>query len=200
MKKIILASSVLLFAICTNARPPQTKSKMPADTVSPAAPKKLTIADKVKGSKKMEGLFTIYQDTETGSLQLYIKKSQLGKKFVYQSFAENGPGSIGLGKGNDRDNAVISFKKYYDRIEFQRLNTSYWYDKNNPVSKADDVNKPESIFFVEKIVAEDSLEYLVAADGLFISEKLDNVRRIIRPGSPPESFFDLGALNPAKSQ
>ena len=200
MRKIILAPAVLLFAICTNARPPQTMPKMPADTASPATPKKLTVDDKVKGSKKMEGLFTIYQDTTTGTAQLYIKKSQLGKKFVYQSFAENGPGSIGLSKGNERDNAVISFKKYYDRIEFQRLNTSYWYDKNNPVSKADDVNKPESIFFVEKIAAEDSSGYLVAADGLFISEKLDNVRRIIRPGTPPESFFNLGALNPAKSQ
>ena len=200
MRKIILAPAVLLFAICTNARPPQTMPKMPADTASPATPKKLTVADKVKSSKKMEGLFTIYQDTTTGTVQLYIKKSQLGKKFIYQSLAENGPGSIGLGKGHERDNAVISFKKYYDRIEFQRLNTSYWYDKNNPVSKADDVNKPESIFFVEKIAAEDSSGYLVAADGLFISEKLDNVRRIIRPGTPPESFFNLGALNPAKSQ
>lgn len=200
MKKIILASSVLLFANCTNAQRLQKKSEILADTLSPATPKKATIADKVKGNKKMEGLFTIYQDTTTGTAQLYIKKSQLGKKFVYQSFAENGPGYIGLSKGNDRDNAVISFKKYYDRIEFQRLNTRFWYDKNNPVSKADGVNIPESIFFAEKIIAEDSLGYLIAADGLFISEKLDNVRRIHPYGTPPDKYWNLGVLNSSKSQ
>ena len=45
-----------------------------------ARPKKPSpFAEKTKSSKKSDGLFTVYQDTATGSLQLYVKKSQLGK-------------------------------------------------------------------------------------------------------------------------
>lgn len=180
--------------------PQQMQPMQKADTTKPTLPKKATVADKVKGNKKMEGLFTIYQDTATGTAQLYVKKSQLGKKFVYQSFSENGPNSVGLGRGNFRDNAVICFKKYFDRIEAQRMNTAYYYDKNNPVSKAEDVNKPDAIFLAEKIIAEDSLGYLIAADGMFVGEKLDQIRPIFPPGIPPGLVFNLGSLNVAKSQ
>src|SRR5438445_191545 len=43
---------------------------------------KVTIAEKVKSSRKIEGLLIVYQDTATGSVQLYIKKDQLGKEFI----------------------------------------------------------------------------------------------------------------------
>ena len=33
----------------------------------------------------MEGLFTIYQDTITGALQMVISKDQLEKEFIYFS-------------------------------------------------------------------------------------------------------------------
>src|SRR5215210_1440584 len=84
---------------------PQQMPKPAGDSSKPAASKKASVSEKTKGNKKFDGLFTIFQDTATGTTQLYIKKSQLGKKFVYQSFAENGPNSLGLGKGSFRDNA-----------------------------------------------------------------------------------------------
>ena len=45
--------------------------------------KKKTIADLVKTSKKIEGLFTIYQDTINGSIQMLISKNQLKKEYIY---------------------------------------------------------------------------------------------------------------------
>ena len=49
-----------------------------ADTTkkAPPTPPKPSVADKVKSSKKTEGLFTLYQDTANGSVQLYVKKNQ----------------------------------------------------------------------------------------------------------------------------
>ena len=38
-------------------------------------PKGKTIASLTKSSKKIEGLFTIYQDTITGSVKLLVKKN-----------------------------------------------------------------------------------------------------------------------------
>lgn len=181
--------------------PPNATGKSPSDTAAKAAmPKKPSIADKTKGNKKMEGLFTIYQDTTNGNTMIYVKKPQLGKKFVYASFSENGPNAVGLGKGSYRDNAVFAIKKYYDRLEFSRLNTGFYFDQNNPVSKAADVNQPEAVFLAEKIVAEDADGYLISGDGLFLGEKLDPVKPILPPGIPPGMVFNLGMLTPSKSQ
>ena len=59
----------------------------PADTTKKAPPKPAGITDKVKSSKKLSGLFTLYQDTVTGSVQMYIRKDQLNKEFIYQNLA-----------------------------------------------------------------------------------------------------------------
>jgi hypothetical protein len=193
---LAIALTGMLSSVC--AQVPQQGPKPSTDTSKAA--KKVSVAEKVKGNKKMEGLFTIYQDTANGSAQLYIKKSQLGKQFVYQSFSENGPNAVGLGRGSYRDNAVICPKKYFDRVEFARCNTHFYFDKNNPVSKASDANQPEAVFLAEKIIAEDSLGYLVAADGLFLGEKLDQVKPLLPPGIPPGSIFNLGTLTTTKSQ
>jgi hypothetical protein len=185
----------------------QGKEEMTAP-LQPAAPKDSIkpkkgggpLTDKTKGSKKSDGLFTIYQDTATGGVQLYIKKSQLGKEYIYQSFSLNGPTSLFLNQSMHRANFVFKVQKVYDKLEFSRVNTSFYYDPANPVSKTKDVDKPEAIFLVEKIAGEDSTGYLVNADGLFISEKLDPVKPVSIPSFFSIPSFNLGSLNPAKSK
>ncbi len=160
----------------------------------------LSIKDKVKSSKKIEGLFTAYQDTAVGSMQLFIKKDQLGKEYIYQSFSINGPTALYLNQSMHRSTFVFKVMKSFDKLEFVRVNNSFYYDSLNAISKTKDVDKPEAVFTIEKIVAEDSSGYLVNADALFISERLDP----IKPASPPSFFsmpsFNLGGLNPTKSK
>ena len=168
------------------------------DSTKPKKPNGL--AEKTKSSKRSDGLFSVYQDTATGALQLYVKKDQLGKEYIYQSFSLNGPTSMYLNQSMHRANFIFKVEKAFDKIEFTRVNTSFYYDPNNPVSKTKDVDKPEAVILVEKIAAEDSAGYLVNADGLFISEKLDPVK----PASIPSLFsfpkFSLGSLNTGKSK
>jgi len=162
--------------------------------------KKMGIADKIKSSKKTEGLFTVYQDTATGSVQLYIKKDQLGKEFIYQSFSLNGPTALFLNQSMHRSTAVVKVQKVFDKLEFSEINTNFWYDQNNAVSKTAGVDIPDAVFLAEKFVAEDDNGYLIAADGLFLSEKLDPVKPLNAPGTPPGAVFTLGGLNPTKSK
>jgi hypothetical protein len=166
-----------------------TKTKKPAG-----------IADKVKSCRKMEGLFTVYQDTVTGSVQLYVKKSQLNKEYIYQSFSMNGPTALFLNQSMHRNTAIFTVKKAYDKLEFAEVNTGFYYDKNNAVSKTAGVDVPESVFLAEKVAGDDDNGYLIAADALFISEKLDPVKPLAPPGLPPGAIFNLGGLNPAKSK
>jgi hypothetical protein len=205
MKKIFLAvmASGLLIGIAQaqltvtgTVTPPKTAG----DSSKTATPKKQTVADKTKGNKKNEGLFTLYQDTATGSVQMYIRKDQLEKEFIYESFSISGPTSLFLNQSMHRTNLVFKIKKAFDKLEFSIVNTGLYYDKNNAVSKTADVDKPEAVFFSDKYVLEDSLGYLVSGDGLFLSEKLDPVKPIIAPSPFSSMIFNLGGLNPTKSK
>jgi hypothetical protein len=169
------------------------------DSINNKKTAKISIEDKIKGSKKIDGLLTVYQDTVTGSMQLYIKKNQLEKEFIYQSFSINGPTLLWLNQSMHRLTNVINVKKANDKIEFGLVNTNFYYDKNNPISKTSGIDISESIFLVEKIVAQDSMGYLIAADGLFLSDKLDPVKPITRPNET-QATFNLGNLNNGKSK
>src|ERR1700752_3509448 len=169
MRKLIailpaILLSILVMGQVDKGNPPATK---PADTSKPAAAKKTGITDKVKSSKKSDGLFTIYQDTATGSIQLYVKKGQLDKEYIYQSFSINGPTSLFLNQSMHRATFVFKIEKAFDKLEFSRVNTSFWYDPNNAVSKTKNVDKPDAIFYADKIAAQDDEGYLLAVDGLF---------------------------------
>ncbi|MBV9987609.1 MAG: zinc-dependent metalloprotease [Chitinophagaceae bacterium] len=206
MKKIMVTfmASGLVLATATAQQPMMGNTGKPAGDSSkaaaPAAPKKPTVAEKTKGNKKLDGLFTLYQDTATGSVQMYVRKDQLDKEFIYQSFSISGPTALFLNQSMHRQTAVFKIKKAFDKLEFSIVNTGFFYDKNNPVSKTADVDKPEAVFYLDKYSIEDSLGYLVSGDGLFLSEKLDPVKPIFAPSPAALFTFNLGQLNPAKSK
>jgi hypothetical protein len=81
-----LPAMILSFALMAQQDSSKTAARPTADTAKPAPPKKAGITDKVKSSKKNEGLFIIYQDTATGSAQLYLRKNQLGKNISTRVF------------------------------------------------------------------------------------------------------------------
>lgn len=201
MKKLLLSIPVSFFCSFLMAqdkpKTPVMPTGAPTDSSKPKKPAGIT--DKIKSSKKIDGLFTIYQDTATGSVQLYVKKSQLGKEFIYQSFSISGPTALFLNQSMHRATAVFTIKKAFDKIEFSQVNTSFYYDAANPISKTKDVDKPEAVFYAEKTNAEDEGGYLINADALFISEKLDPVKPTAIPGQP-NFGFTLGGLNPTKSK
>lgn len=75
-----LLSASLVLCVAAQAqrddkKPAAAMAPAVADTAKKAAPPaKPGVADKTKGQRKSAGLFTIYQDTTTGSTQLYIRK------------------------------------------------------------------------------------------------------------------------------
>ncbi|MES2653154.1 MAG: zinc-dependent metalloprotease [Bacteroidota bacterium] len=165
-----------------------------------APPAKPTIADKVKSSKKIDGLFTLYKDTVTGGLLMYVKKEQLGKDYIYQSFSMGGPTTLFLNQNMIRSTVLFHIQKSDDKIEFLEKNTSFYYDKANPVSKAANVDVSDAVVYVDKFSASDANGYLISVDGLFLSDKLDPIKPITPPGMPPGAMFNLGTLNVAKSK
>ena len=203
MRKSLFLCVGLTLALSSWSQDKNKSAGATADTAkkaSAAASAKPSIKEKTKSSKKIDGLFTVYQDTATGSLQLYIKKDQLGKDFIYQSFSMGGPVSLFLNQNMIRATWVFKMEKAFDKIEFLQRNTGFYYDKNNAVSKAENVDVADAVFYADKYAAEDSLGYLVPVDGLLLGDKLDPVKPIFPPTLPPGSVFNLGSLNASKSK
>ena len=198
MKKIVVALSAACLLFGADAYAQAKPAGAPAADTTKKAPPKPGVADKVKTSKKHAGLFTLYQDTVTGSVQMYVRKDQLNKDFIYQSFSLAGPSSLFLHQSMHRANLVFKMKKQYDKIEFSMENTFFYADPKNAVSKAADL--PETVFFIDKFSIEDSTGYLISVDGLFMSDKLDPVKPIFPPTIPPGAVFNLGGYNPTKSK
>ncbi len=196
---LALAAGCVL-SLSVNAQAPTTGAKPGGDSSKTAGPKKPTLAEKTKGMKKHAGLFTLYQDTTTGSLQMYVKKDQLGKEFIYQSFSISGPTSLFLHQSMHRQTAVFKIERAYDKLEFSEVNTRFWYDQNNPVSKTANVDKPETVLFIDKFSVEDSAGYLISVDPLFLSDKMDPVKPVMAPSPMSFMMFNLGNLNPTKSK
>lgn len=194
---LCLTCSNLTYGQVKKAEVPKQKPMSVADSLAAKRDSLWTAA--VKDKKKVDGMFTLYQDTITGSLQLYITKEQLGKEFIYQSFSMGGPGSLFLNQNMLRETWVFKITKTYNRLDFMRCNTNFYYDPENAVSKAANVDVSDAVFYADKIVAEDSQGYLVNADGLFISEKLDPVKPMLPPNIPPGAFFNVGNLAADKS-
>jgi hypothetical protein len=85
-------------------------------------------------------------------------------------------------------------------LEFTRVNTAFYYDSTNAISKTKDVDKPEAVFASERIFGEDSSGYLIQADALFLSERMDPIKPVIQPSFFSMPTFSLGGLNPSKSR
>lgn len=206
-KKAAIVIGITLLALSAIAqekkitpRPVDTVKKAIADTAKKAKPAKPTLSDKTKSATLVDGLFKLYKDTTTGSLQLYINKNQLNKDFIYQSFSLSGPTSLYLNQNMIRSTMIFYIRRNNDRIEFLQKNTNFFYDSNDAVSKSANVDVSETIFFTEKFTVNDENGYLINVDGLFISDKLDPVKPVTLPGVPPTAFFNLGSLNVAKSR
>jgi len=160
MRRLIALLPAMLLSLLLMAQQDKTKATGPApstDSTKPAAVKKPGITEKVKSSKKAEGLFTLYQDTATGSVQLYVKKGQLDKEYIYQSFSINGPTSLFLNQSMHRMTFVFKIQKFFDRLEVSQVNTDFYYDKDNPISRTKGVDVPDAVILSEKITAEDGL-------------------------------------------
>ncbi len=159
------------------------------------------IVDKTKGHAVMHGLFTFYQDSTSGSVKMKIDSAQLDQEFIHFYYIENGVAEVGAFRGNFRGSQIFTIRKYFDRLEFVRENTSAYYDSLSPLAKVDPANMSRSILFSTKIVAKDSGDqaFLINADGLFKKEVFGFIK-YPQLGKPNPLAFSLGRLSKEKTK
>ena len=163
--------------------------------------KSKTLKDFIKSSKKIEGLFDIYQDTITGQVQMLIRENQLNKDYIYGSQIADGVVRTAGFRGQYKDEKILNFKKFFNKIEISAVNSNFYFDENNPLSKSKDANISNSLISSIKIKYFDKKKnaYLIDADGLFISELLTRIKLPTNPFQYNRSF-QLGRFDRAKSK
>ena len=157
-----------------------------------------SIDEVAKNAEAIEGLFTLYVDSTSGSSWMAIPDSMLEREFIYFSVIEDGVAESGFTRGSYRNSKVISFHKHFDRIEVHTENTNYHFDEDSPLAKAAEANINTPILASLKIEGEDSTKtvHLVSGDALFLKEDVEMVKRPSR--KPGESV--LGKLSREKSK
>ena len=187
---IAMIVCALLATITAQAVEPQEEDETP-----------LTLEDYVDGMEAFDGLFTLYQDPETGSLSMAIHQSQLNTEFLYYAFIEDGVADAFNQRGMPVTEYVIEIKQYFDRIDFVKKNTSFYIDEKSTLSNGGYANISDSVLasiYVEA-TSESGEIVLINADELFQTEKLAQITFNLDPDSPAYTQFDIGQLNLDKS-
>jgi len=159
-------------------------------------------ADIVAQSDRFEGFFDVYRNKESGEVYLGIDPQQIGQEFIYFVVTDNGPVEGGHFRGFFREDAIVSLKRHFQRIEFVKENTHFHFDPDSPLARAADANISPAVLAVQEIVAEDedSGTILIKADDLFMSESLHPVKPIPDPQQDPKTVFSLGSLSESKNK
>jgi len=96
---------------------------------------------------------------------------------------------------------VFTIHKQFDKIEFSQVNTNFWYDPSNAVSKAANVDVPDRSFIPTspQPTMSTATSFLFFGDGL-VPEREAGRASTLPPASPDLVLHNLGALNAAKSK
>lgn len=173
----------------------KVEEKRPAPvTVVPAPPKKKTIADVTKNCDEIKGLFNLHRDRENGTVYLFVRKDQMEKEFIYFTHTVEGVLAAGHNRGQFHDETVFVMKRSYDKVEFVKQNTAFYFDPLHPLARAAQANTSHAVMAVEAVVAENTEGVLLNAGNLFLKETLLQVK----PGGGEKAF--LGKLSETKTK
>jgi len=208
LRKLFLFILILPFLIVSNPIVAQKKSKSKKKNkteLTPETPKKengiKSIKEATKSHTKIDGLFTVFQDSASGSLKMLILKEQFDSEFIHFYYFENGVLETQSFRGRYLGSKIFKIKRYFDRIEFVEQNTGFYIDPNSALINSEGANISGAVLFTSKIVAIDSLKskFLIEADDLFLSDNLGMLKPIPSDKPNPKAF-KLGSLSKEKTK
>ena len=159
-----------------------------------------TIAELTEEMDRIDGLFTLFRDPKTGVTKMLLQGDQLNSEFIYFKHTMNGVTDAGAFTGSYGDQYVFTIERRFDKLEFVRQNTAYYFDPDNAISRASQANISRAVLAVTAIAAEneETGEVLIDSDAPFLSEAFANVTYY--GGDDAGDRFTLGGLDPEKSQ
>ncbi len=163
---------------------------------------KKTVAELLKDTTTLPGLFGLYQNKETGTLYLQLKKDQIGKEYIHFLHVMDALPEVGTFRGAQSDARIYSIQRYFNRIEIRSEPSSLYFDSQNPLHRARFANVNRAVLVSTPIEAEDSKtgDVYIKADELFLKEALRQIKPAADPDAKPGDEFPLGELSTDKTR
>ncbi len=193
----LLILGLMLFIGLPAEAQKKKKKKGETEAATPKKEEKKTIAEETKKHSKMEGLFTMYQDSTSGKVKMAIREDQIGKEYIYFGQIKNGVLEAGAFRGAYDGEFIFKINKYFNRLEIEKVNTGFYFDENNALSRASEANIAKAIMASEEVIVEENGIYLIDADNLFVKETLTQVKG---SGSQNPNAFQLGSASKEKTK
>ncbi|NJL62257.1 MAG: zinc-dependent metalloprotease [Methylacidiphilales bacterium] len=86
----------------------------------------------IKDSRKLEGLFNVYQDVEGEGVFLEVKPEQLNQSYLATTTLESGIGESGIYSGLPLQDFLFYFQPVKNRLQFVVKNVKFRTDNNAP--------------------------------------------------------------------
>ncbi|MDB9854468.1 zinc-dependent metalloprotease [Candidatus Marinimicrobia bacterium] len=190
---------ILLFVFISSGyaqveKPTETTQVTTGEQKSNDPPKMKSMEEALKGKKEIPGLFNLFQDEKEGKLFMLIKKEQLDKEYIHFVHGLNGQMNTGVMKGGYRGSKIFTLKRYFNRVEFEIQNNSFYFDAKSPLSRASESNISTAILASSNIISEKDGALLIGVDNLFLTESLHQITRGFIPGGLNKNPFKIGRL------
>ncbi|WP_254175099.1 zinc-dependent metalloprotease [Planktothrix pseudagardhii] len=99
----------------------------------------------IQGSEKLEGLFTIYHNKESGKVYLELKPEQLNQNFLSFATLESGIGEEGIVSGTNLRDLLFQFRSVENKIQVVVPNINFRTEENDPQTRSINRSFSESV-------------------------------------------------------
>ena len=141
----------------------------PPEPDKPGPP--VTITEKTKGLREIDGFFPLYWDERAG--KLFLKVARLDSDFLYQVALVSGLGSnrVGLDRGQLGDSKVVFFRRIGPKVLLIERNLKYRAQSDNPAERrAVEESFASSVQAGFKVEAEENGRILVDVSEFFLRD------------------------------
>ncbi|NEQ36264.1 MAG: DUF5117 domain-containing protein [Okeania sp. SIO3I5] len=140
-------SLILVISIVPRTRASITNISAEPQLISNAEAQDNSYEKLVDGYEKLEGMFTLYRDQETGQTLMEIQPEQLNQNFLCAIALESGIGEAGLISGIPIRDFVFQLRKQQDNIQFVLPNIKFRTDEFDPQARSIKRSFSDSILY-----------------------------------------------------
>ena len=164
----------------------------------PADPEAPTLASVLANSEHIPGFIDAYRDKTSGELFFLVTPEQLDQDILHFAYFKDGNAATYTQRGVHADESVLRLHRDFNRLQILKRNTAFYFDPASALARASEANLPAAVLAVVDILDEDDNgAILIAANAVFLSESLLQIKQAADPEEEPG--FGLGELSETRS-
>ncbi|MBO3459653.1 zinc-dependent metalloprotease [Aetokthonos hydrillicola Thurmond2011] len=105
----------------------------------------------VKDTQQLDGLFTLYRNSEKNKIYLEVKPDQLNKNYLATTTLESGIGQAGIYSGMPLQNFLFYFQRVNNNLNFVVRNVNFRTDEGDPQARSLSRSFSDSVLYTVPI-------------------------------------------------